>query len=91
MNQTIAYGINPQSSLMYPCSEEVSQVLTVCHSVAVVVLGNKMKQKVYGIKFNQSEKSQKPWSEDIAQCLSAQCHDAAVVMLRKKKDRKVVS
>lgn len=68
-----SYGINPQASLMYPCSEELGQVLTVCHGAAAVV---------YGIKYNQSEKSQKPWSKDIAQCLSASCHDAAVIMLR---------
>lgn len=87
MSSSVAYGINPQSSLMYPCSEEVSQVLTVCHGAAVVVLGKNVKQKVFGLKFNQSEKSRKPWSEDIAQCLSAQCHDAAVVIVRKGTKR----
>lgn len=70
-----SYGINPQSSLMYPCSKEVSQVLTVCHMGGVVT---------FGLKYNQSEKSKKPWSKDIAQCLSANCHDASVVMIRKK-------
>lgn len=80
-----AYGINPQSSLMYPCSKELGQTLTVCHGAAVVVIGKRARDKVFGIKYNQSEKSQKPWSEDIAQCLSASCHDAAVVVVRKRK------
>lgn len=71
----MAYGINTQNRSMYPCTPEVSQTVAVCHQVATIV---------YGIKCNQSEKSQKPWSRDIAQCLSAMCHDASVVMLRKK-------
>lgn len=36
-----SYGINPQASLMYPCSEELGQTLTVCHGAAVVVKGKK--------------------------------------------------
>lgn len=80
-----AYGINPQSSLMYPCSEELGQMLTVCHGAAVVVIGKRVREQVFGIKYKQGVKSQKPWSEDIAQCLSANCHDAAVVVVRKRK------
>lgn len=72
------FGINPQASLMYPCSEEVGQVLTVAHGAAAIV---------FGVKFNQSEKSKKPWSKDIAQCLSASCHDASVVMIRAKEKK----
>ena len=75
MKRRVAYGINPQSSLMYPCSEEVSQVLTVCHQVATIV---------FGFKYKQSEKSNKPWSKDIAQALSAGCHDASVCIVRGK-------
>lgn len=71
----IAYGINTQNRSMYPCTEEVAQTIAVCHQVATIV---------YGIKCNQSEKSQKPYSKDIAQCLSASCHDASVVLLHMK-------
>lgn len=70
-----AYGINVQSSNMFPFSRELSQVLSVTHLSGVVV---------YGIKANQSEKSRKPWSEGVAQCLSASCHDASVVMTWEK-------
>jgi len=35
--QKTSYGINQQASLMYPCSEELGQTLTVCHGAAVVV------------------------------------------------------
>lgn len=70
-----AYGINTQNRSMYPCTPEVSQTVAVCHQVATIV---------YGMKCNQSEKSQKPYSKDIAQCLSASCHDASVIMIRKK-------
>jgi hypothetical protein len=70
-----SYGINTQNRSMYPCTLERSQTVAVCHQVATIV---------FGIKCNQSEKSQKPWSKDIAQCLSASCHDASVIMLRKK-------
>jgi hypothetical protein len=66
-----SYGFNPQSSLMYPCSKEVSEVLTVCHGARVVT---------YGIKARASEKSRMPYSKDIAQALSAGCHDASVVI-----------
>ena len=70
-----SYGINTQNRSQYPCTLERSQTVAVCHQVATIV---------YGIKSNQSEKSQKPWSRGIAQCLSAQCHDASVVMIRRK-------
>lgn len=80
----VSFGINPQSSLMYPCSEELGQTLTVCHGAAVVVFKNKVESmQCFGVKYNQSEKSQKPYSSNIAQCLSASCHDAAVVLIKK--------
>lgn len=41
-----SYGINPQSSLMYHCSEELGQTLTVCHGAAVVIRGKKIKESV---------------------------------------------
>lgn len=69
-----AFGINVQSSNMFPFSRELSQVLSVTHLSDVVV---------YGVKYKQSEKSRKPYSEDIAQALSASCHDASVVVTRK--------
>lgn len=69
---------------MYPCTEEVSQVLTVCHGAAVVILGNKAKEECYGLRYKQGVKSQKPYSKDVAQCLSAGCHDASVVLIRRK-------
>lgn len=34
--------------------------------------------KCYSIKAQQSVKSRKPWSEGIAQALSAACHDLCV-------------
>lgn len=71
-----SYGMNPQSSNMYPCSEEVSQVLTVCHNAGVIV---------FGLKYKQSAKSQKPYSKNIAQALSAGCHDASVVIVKGKE------
>ena len=43
---TKSYGINPQSSLMYPCSEELGQTVTVGHGAAVVVRGKKIKESV---------------------------------------------
>ena len=67
----IAYGINTQNRSMYPCAKEVAQ------TVAVATI-------VYGLKYKQSKKSRKPYSKDIAQCLSAGCHDASVVKFRKK-------
>ena len=70
-----AYGINTQNRSMYPCSPEVAQTVAVCHQVATIV---------FGLKYKQGEKSQKPYSKDIAQCLSANCHDASVIMLRRK-------
>lgn len=39
-------------------------------------------EEVYGIKSNQSAKSEKPWSLNIAQALSAGCHDSSVVFRR---------
>lgn len=74
-----SYGINVVASLMYPCSEELSQTVCVCHPVGTVV---------YGLKYKQSEKSQKPWSEDIAQCLSSVTHDAAVCIGKNVKVKK---
>ena len=65
-SNTTAYGINPQSSFMFPCSEEVSQVLTVCHGAAVVIMDNKLRDYCYGIKYKAGVKSRKPYSEDIA-------------------------
>ena len=70
-----AYGINAQNRSMYPCTAEVSQTVAVCHRVATIV---------YGFKCNQSEKSHKPWSKDIAQALSAGCHDASVCVVKGK-------
>lgn len=70
-----SYGFNPQSSLMYPCSKERLETLTVCHGAGVVT---------YGIKARASEKSRMPYSKDIAQALSAGCHDASVVIGRAK-------
>ena len=61
---------------MYPCSRECSEVLTVCHYGGVIV---------YGLKYKQSKKSQKPFSRDLAQSLSAGCHDASVVIYKGKK------
>lgn len=72
VNGTTSYGINTN---MFPFSRELSQVLSEMHLSGI---------EVYGIKSNQSEKSRKPWSKDVAQCLSASCHDASVVMIRKK-------
>ena len=73
MKKRIAYGINTQNRSMYPCTKEVAQTIAVCHQVATIV---------YGLKYKQSEKSRKPYSEDIAQALSAMCHDASVVIYR---------
>ena len=70
------YGINTQNRSMYPCSPEVSQTVAVCHHVATII---------FGLKYKQSEKSQKPYSRDLAQCLSAGCHDASVVIVKGKK------
>ena len=77
-----SYGINPQASLMYPCSEKVSQVLTVCHGAATVV---------YGLKARASEKSRMPYSEGVSCCLSAGCHDASVVICKLPQRRKMES
>ena len=77
-----SYGINPQSSVMYLCSKEVSEGLTVCHGAGVVT---------YGIKARASEKSRMPYSKDIAQALSAGCHDASVVICKLPQRRKMES
>lgn len=74
VNGSTAYGINVQNSNMFPFSRELSQVLSVTHLSGVVV---------YGVKYKQSEKSRKPYCEDIAQALSASCHDASVIMIGK--------
>lgn len=71
-----SYGINTQNRSMYPCTLERSQTVAVCHQVAVIT---------FGLKYKQSEKSQKPYSRDIAQCLSANCHDASVIMCSGKR------
>ena len=76
MKQIVSYGINTQNRSMYPCTKEVAQTVAVCHQVATIV---------YGFKSNQSEKSNKPWSKDIAQALSAGCHDASVCIVKRKK------
>lgn len=68
-----AYGINTQNRSMYPCTPEVSQTVAVCHQVATII---------FGLKYKQSKKSAKPYSENIAQCLSAGCHDASVVIVK---------
>lgn len=68
-----AYGINAQNRSMYPCTAEVSQTVAVCHRVATIV---------FGFKYLQSKKSHKPWSKDIAQALSAGCHDASVCLVK---------
>lgn len=75
MNGIVSYGINTQNRSMYPCTRERSQTVAVCHHVAVIV---------YGLKYKQSSKSQKPWSEGIAQALSAGCHDASVCIVKDK-------
>ena len=67
-----AYGINAQNRSMYPCTPEVSQTVAVCHRVATIVFGG---------KYKASSKSQSPFSKDIAQALSAGCHDAFVCMV----------
>lgn len=76
MKKIRSYGINTQNRSMYPCTLERAQTVAVCHQVAVIT---------FGLKYKQGAKSQKPYSKDIAQCLSANCHDASVVMLCKKK------
>ena len=76
MRRVVAYGINTQNRSMYPCTKEVAQTVAVCHQVATIV---------FGFKYLQSEKSNKPWSEDIAQSLSAGCHDASVCIVKGKK------
>lgn len=73
MKRVVAYGINTQNRSMYPCTKEVAQTVAVCHHVATIV---------FGFKYLQSEKSNKPWSKDIAQALSAGCHDASVCIVR---------
>lgn len=71
-----SFGINTQNRSMYPCTEEVSQTVAVCHQVATIV---------YGVKSGQSAKSRKPYSEGIAQALSAGCHDASVVIYKGRR------
>ena len=73
MKRVVAYGINTQNRSMYPCTKEVAQTVAVCHQVATIV---------FGFKYKQSDKSAKPWSKDIAQALSAGCHDASVCIVR---------
>ena len=75
MNGIVSYSINTQNRSMYPCTRERSQTVAVCHHVAVIV---------YGLKYKQGSKSQKPWSEGIAQALSAGCHDASVCIVKNK-------
>lgn len=43
-------------------------------------------KEVYCIKSNQSKKSRKPWAKNIAQALSAGCHDSSVVFRRGSKN-----
>ncbi len=76
MNQGIAYGINAQNRSMYPCTPEVSQTVAVCHRVATIV---------FGFKYLASAKSRSPISRDIAQSLSAGCHDASVCLVKEDK------
>ena len=74
MNKCITYGINCQNRSMYPCSEEMCQTIAICHRVGVIV---------YGFKYLASEKSNKPYSKDIAQALST-CPDSSVCFVRRK-------
>ena len=75
MKRDVAYGINTQNRSMYPCTREVAQTVAVCNQVATIV---------FGFKYLQSAQSSKPWSKDIAQALSAGCHDASVCIVRGK-------
>ena len=78
MNGIVSYGINTQNRSMYPCTKEVAQTVAVCHQVATIV---------FGFKYKQSDKSAKPWSKDIAQALSAGCHDASVCIVRGSQNK----
>jgi len=71
-----SYGINTQNRSMYPCTLETSQTISVCHQAAVIV---------YGLKYKASHKSRMPYSNNIAQALSAGCHDASVVIVKGKE------
>ena len=75
MKEIVSDGINTQNRSMYPCTKEVAQTVAVCHQVATIV---------FGFKYKQSDKSAKPWSKDIAQALSAGCHDASICIVRGK-------
>jgi len=79
MKNIVSYGINTQNRSMYPCTRERSQTVAVCPQVAVIV---------YGLKYKQSAKSQKPWTEGIALALSAGCHDASVCLVKKGESGK---
>lgn len=74
MSGKVAFGINAQNRSMYPCTKELSQTVAVCHRVATIVLG---------FKYLASEKSQKPWSKDVAQAL-ATCPDASVCLCKRR-------
>lgn len=70
-----AYGINVQASRMFPCSEEISEVLTVCHGGGAVVLG---------FNYLASAKSQKPWLKDISMAIKSGRNDACVCVGKPK-------
>lgn len=76
MKRRVSYGINAKASLMYPCSEEVSQVVCCTHEIGVVA---------YGFKYKAGSKSKKPWSENVSQALSSECHDASVCLSKIKR------
>lgn len=43
--KTVSYGMNVCSGLMFPCSEEISQVLTVAHISGVVIVKKRERRK----------------------------------------------
>ena len=69
------YGFNDcETSSMCQVCDEHSQTLCVTHSVG---------REVYGIRYNQSEKSAKPYMLGVSLCLSAMCPDAGVVICKR--------
>lgn len=69
----VAYGINPQGGQMLPFDKETGETLAVHHGGGVM--------QTIGFKYKQSEKSQKPFTENgEAQALSSGCHDSAVAL-----------
>ena len=71
MRKRRAYGINTQNRSMYPCYDEVSQTVAVCHRVATIV---------YGFNYLAGSGSQKPWIKDISCAVKSGRNDACVCM-----------